>query len=284
MGLEQMILRSHDGELGPDAGVVSMLAAPLVTTPAPRPVVPAVARAAAALDVMASNGRRPVGLSELSRSLGCPKSSLANILAELVKAGFVRRVESGFILGRRLAELGGVYLASVDIVQEFQIACTEVSAAALETVQLSVLDGLEVVYLGRHDGRQPVRFMESAVGRKLPATCTALGKASLAALPPDELEARLSGVTTLPRMTARSIQDPSDLRADLDEVRRRGYAIDNEETTTGVVCYAVAVPCDELQEEPYAVSVTILRGRATASLRRALIRDLHELAMRLHRV
>ena len=82
-------------------------------------LAPAVSRAARILEVLAESNGEPVGPSELARRLGLPKSSIANICGALADAGLVRRISTGFALGRRLAELGGAYLASVDQVQEF---------------------------------------------------------------------------------------------------------------------------------------------------------------------
>ena len=90
-----------------------------------RSLAPAVTRAAAILDLLAENGSVAAGPSELARRLGLPKSSIANICGALADAGFVRRVGTGFTLGRKLAELGGAYLTSVDLVQEFYEACAE---------------------------------------------------------------------------------------------------------------------------------------------------------------
>ena len=73
-------------------------------------LAPAVTRAAAILDLLAENGSVAAGPSELARRLGLPKSSIANICGALADAGLVRRVGTGFALGRRLAELGGAYL------------------------------------------------------------------------------------------------------------------------------------------------------------------------------
>jgi len=159
-------------------------------------LAPAVTRAAAILDVLSEDGGAALGPSELSRRLGLPKSSIANICGALADAGLLRRVGTGFALGRRLAELGGAYLVAVDLVQEFYDAARALPTGSEETVQLAVLDGLEMTYLARHDGRQPVR-LTSAIGRRLPATSTATGKAALASLDPRELERRLAGVTTL---------------------------------------------------------------------------------------
>ena len=127
-------------------------------------LAPAVTRAAAILDLLAGNGSVPAGPSELARRLGLPKSSIANICGALADAGFVRRVGTGFTLGRKLAELGGAYLTSVDLVQEFHEACAELPTGAVETVQLAVLDGAEMTYRARHDGSQPVRHVVVARG------------------------------------------------------------------------------------------------------------------------
>src|SRR6266404_6758327 len=150
-------------------------------------LAPAVTRAATILDVLADNDGEAAGPSEIARRLGLPKSSIANICGALADAGLVRRVGTGFALGRKLAELGGAYLASVDEVQEFYDACQLLASGSEETVQLAVLDGLEVTYLARHEGRQPVR-LSSQIGRRLPATITATGKAALASLDEEELD------------------------------------------------------------------------------------------------
>ena len=169
-----------------------------------------------------------------------PKSSIANICNALAEIGLVRRIGTGFALGRKLAELGGAYLASVDQVQEFYEAAQLMPAGSEETVQLAVLDGLEMTYLARHDGRQPVR-LTSQIGRRLPATVTATGKAALASLATDDLDARLAGVDALPTFTARSLATVAALRKDLAVVRERGYSMDDEETVEGVVCFGVII-------------------------------------------
>jgi DNA-binding IclR family transcriptional regulator len=240
-------------------------------------LAPAVTRAAAILDVLAEDGAVALGPSELARRLGLPKSSIANICGALADVGLVRRVGTGFALGRRLAELGGAYLVAVDMVQEFYEAARNLPTASEETVQLAILDGLEMTYLARHDGRQPVR-LTSQIGRRLPATSTATGKAALASLDPRELDLRLASVTELPAATANAHRTVDALRADLDDVRSRGYAIDDEETMVGVVCYGIAIPGRQPGEGPNAASITLLKVRATADRVPLLVADLHALA------
>lgn len=237
---------------------------------------PAVSRAAAILDLLAVNADTPAGPSEISRRLALPKSSIANICGALADAGLLRRVGTGFALGRKLAELGGAYLAAVDMVQEFYEACPSLPDASQETIQLAVLDGLAMTYLARHDGRQPVR-LTSQIGRRLPATVTATGKAALASIDEAELASRLATAEELPVLTAHSHRTVESLLADLAEVRRRGYAMDDEETVEGVVCLGVTIPSRRPAEGPHAVSVTLLKARATDDRVAALLADLDTL-------
>lgn len=240
-------------------------------------LAPAVTRAALILEVMAEQPDAPVGASELARRLGLPKSSIANILNAMADAGLVRRSGGGFALGRKIAELGGAYLASIDLVQEFYDASRELPAASDETVQLAVLDGLEMTYLARHDGRQQVR-LTSGIGRRLPATVTATGKAALASLDDRELDRRLAAITTLPTLTSHSIGTVQALRDDIEHVRERGYAVDDEETVEGVICLGAAIPSRRPGEGPYAASITLLKARATDERVTALVADLRLLA------
>jgi IclR family transcriptional regulator, blcABC operon repressor len=242
-------------------------------------LAPAVTRAALILDVLAENGSIAAGPSELARRLGLPKSSIANICGALADAGLVRRVGTGFALGRRLAELGGAYLTSVDLVQEFYEACSALPTGSEETVQLAILDGVEMTYLARHDGKQPVR-LTSQIGRRLPASVTATGKAALASMPEDEVRRRFAGVE-LPVLTSRSLATVDALIDNLAVVRERGFAMDDEETVEGVVCYGVSVPGRQPGEGPYAASITLLKARATGERIPMLLDDLRLLASRM---
>lgn len=243
-------------------------------------LVPAVTRAAAILNALASEDGVPLGPSELGRRLGLPKSSIANICGALADVDFVHRNGGGFTLGRRLAELGGAYLQTVDQIQEFHAASRKLPSASQETLQFGVLDGLEVTYLARHTGRQPMQ-LTSGIGRRLPASCTAIGKAALAALDDSELERRMDGVLELPVLTPHSHGTPSALLEDLRQVRERGYAIDDGETIEGVVGYAMHVAGRHPMDGPFAVSAGMLKVRATGERVEAVLKDLATLSAQL---
>ena len=138
---------------------------------------------------------------------------------------------------------------------------------------MAVLDGLDVLYLARYDGMQPIRLTAN-IGDRFPAHCTATGKALLARIDPVALDERLRGRHRLAALTERSITDPAALRAELHSVRRLGYAMDDEETTPGVTCIAIAVAGFRTDSEPLAISVTTMTSNFDESLRTALLTEL----------
>jgi len=137
-----------------------------------------------------------------------------------------------------------------------------------------MLSGGDVLFLARHDGTQPIA-LTSGVGKRLPASSTAIGKAMLARLEHAELASSLP--EPLPRLTSRSHRTLADLEEDLAAIRERGHSIDDEEAAPNVVCLAVAV--DSGDDEPrYAVSTTLFKERLTPSLADRLVSDLTKVA------
>ena len=106
-------------------------------------------------------------------------------------------------------------------------------ASTGETVQLAVLDGCESVYVDRLESPHTVRIF-ARVGTRLPAPTTSTGKVLLAALPPDELDARLQ-MWSPRRITPYTIVDEATLRTRLREIAARGWAENREESRIGVV-------------------------------------------------
>ncbi|MGC9221266.1 MAG: IclR family transcriptional regulator [Solirubrobacteraceae bacterium] len=242
-----------------------------------RSPAPAVTRAAAILDVLAEPGVGALGLAELARRLRIPKSSVANLCVAMEESGLLRRVNDGYLLGQRLLELGSAYLRSIDEVQDFHDTCRSLRTISHETVLFATLDGVETLYLARHDGSQPIR-LASDIGRRLPAGCTALGKAMLAQLDPAVVAERYGQLTTFPVLTPHSNQSLDEMLDDLALTREHGYAVDDEENTLGVVCFAVALPSNDRQRPRRAVSVTMLKARVTAELQEQVVSDLRQVA------
>jgi DNA-binding IclR family transcriptional regulator len=127
----------------------------------------------------------------------------------------------------------------LDLVREAQDVARDVAAACDEAVHVAVLDGASVIYLVKVDSSHPVR-MVSAVGRRLPAHCTAVGKMLLSSLDPTDLDALLLA-GDLPGMTPESITEPDRLRAELDRVRAQDVAVDDGESDSAVRCVGAPV-------------------------------------------
>jgi DNA-binding IclR family transcriptional regulator len=235
---------------------------------------PAVVRAAAVLNLIAAAEGDPPRISELSRELDLPKSSTSNILSALTETGLVRRLGGGYALGPTLVDLASAFLRHDDPVQRFREFVPALATASQETVQLAMLNGPDVLYLARHDGNQPIT-LTSIIGKRLPATCTALGKVMLSALEPPALDGLLE--EPLRQLTPRSHATLRSLIADLKATSERGYAIDDEEAAANVVCLAVAVP-GRSGQGAYAVSTTLFKNRLTPELERPLVEDLTKLA------
>ena len=240
-----------------------------------RSLVPAITRAVAIIDLLAAEGSA-MGPNAIARRLKLPKSSVANICATLVDTGLLRMLDGGVGLGPRLAQFGAAYLGSVDQVRLFQESCGLLVVGANDTAQLAMLtEGIGVVYLAKRDGVYPVQ-LASTPGRTLPASCTATGKAMLATLDADELHERLSRAGPLPRLTPKSVTSIKQLEAELVKIKRRGYALDEEEVIEGVVCVSIAIPRQRRADPLLAVSLTLLKPRATKPTIVKLAQELRE--------
>ena len=207
-----------------------------------------------------SRDDRELGVSELSRRLGLATSTVHRLLATLADERLLERGSSpgGYRLGLALFDLGTNATPGGGLVEAALPVMATLRASTGETVQLAVLDGLESVYIDRLESPHTVRIF-SRVGTRLPAATTSTGKVLLAALPPDELTARLAGWVPR-RITPHTIVDETTLRARLAEIGRRGWAENLEESRVGVV--SVGAPVHDGGAVVAALSVAAPTDRA----------------------
>lgn len=202
-------------------------------------------------------------LRDIQRRLEIPRSSAYALLLTLLQRDWVEVDETGhrFRLGMRALLAGGRYLEQDEMVRRTARIMDELSAELGETVHLARLDGGNVVYLATRPSRHSLSVL-SQPGRRLPAHLTALGKAVLAQHEPANLETLVA--IPLEARTAKSITDLAALRIELATTRSRGYAIDDEECTQGIRCFAVALP----QPSPplYALSCAVPVVRLTPAV------------------
>jgi IclR family transcriptional regulator, blcABC operon repressor len=252
-----------------------------------RGLVPALDRALNILALMESAPQRAYTVTELSRTLGIPKSSVFNICGAMAEGQLLRRTRDGFQLGRALVQLGSAYIASVNIVGEFYEVCRLVPPDLHSVIQLAVIDeGLDTVYLAHQDCNSGLRLgLGGAVGRRVPANCTACGKALLAMLTDAELERRLSAVGQLQKLTRKSVQAKSRLLQDIATTRETGVAIDEEETILGLSCVAAALATPHAEGGFVALSISAQTKSLTAERRRQIRRTLESIRAALqHRI
>jgi len=183
---------------------------------------------------------RDLGVSELAARLGLAKSTIHRLLSTLALEGLIERdpVSGRYRLGLKLYELGTIAADHLDLHEVVAGPIDDLRNRTGETVHVAILDGPEVVYIARRESPHTLRLF-LRVGHRNHAHCTSTGKVLLAFLPATERAAILDG-RELPAHTKYTITDRTKLDAELDAIRRRGWAENINESELGV--HSVAAP------------------------------------------
>ena len=239
--------------------------------------VKSAARTVDLLELMAARGNEPARLRELSDALGAPRSSIYALLRTLVERGWVRTDVTGtlYSIGIQALLAGTTYLDFDPFLRIVQPQINELSVKLDETIHYGRLQRTDIVYLATHESTQYLRPF-SRVGRRLPAFTTAMGKALLAERLGAADQEGPEGVgvhlpATLRPVTTNTIVDRAALKADLEQVRARGYAVDREENLDGVVCFAVPLRFGTPPADAISCSVPVERLREDRQGREAEI-------------
>lgn len=181
-------------------------------------------------------------LQALVEETGLPKPTLHRMLQQLEAAGLIQRNGDGRQYGtglrlRRLAE--NLLLNSTSHGARHMVLRRLVEEVG-ESCNLTAFSGGEVLYLDRVETAAPLRFYLHP-GSRVPAHCSATGKLFLAQLAPAQRQRLLANVE-LERYTQNTLTDQAQLEAELERVKRDGYAMDDEEFLPGLVCIGVLVP------------------------------------------
>jgi DNA-binding IclR family transcriptional regulator len=180
-----------------------------------------------------------LSLEDVARRTHLPRSTAHRILDQLVRLRWLEHTASGYGLGRRALGLGGGDGAHGQIREAAAPRLHQLQIRTGLVVHLAVLDGAEVQYLDKVGGRFAAS-VPSRVGGRAPTHSTALGKAMLAWLDPEEVEARVEG--TISRLTQRTIATMDTLHQELHRIRqRRGLAFEHGECFPGIACVAAAI-------------------------------------------
>jgi len=187
----------------------------------------------------------PANLKQLASETRLHPSTAHRILAVMVDNRLVDRIEPGtYRLGIRLLELGNLVRTRLNVRTEALPFMQQLHEELRETVNLSVRQGDEVVYVERVSSSGQMMRVVQIVGTRAPLHVTAVGKVFLASESPESW-ADYARRTTLPRLTDRTISDPETLARELEMVKQQGYALDNEEAEKGVACIGAGILDDE---------------------------------------
>ena len=211
-------------------------------------------RAISVLEVLGQSNA-PLSLAELCQRMGLHKSTAHRSLMVLERSALIERTqENRFRLGLRLYELGHRAVEQIDLRARVQPYFRRLATQVGETVHLSVLQKTSVVYLDKVEPNRRV-CVSSKPGNSNPAYCTSMGKAMLAFQPPEVLEQIFAKIRFV-RFTPNTLVSSEELLKALERVRRRGYAIDDEEIELGVRCVGAPI----FNDDHWAIAAVSVSG------------------------
>lgn len=196
-----------------------------------------------AFEIIEALAVEPKGLSitQLSQKLSLHKTTVHRILQTLLSRGYVQKDPQTmhYKLGVKFVEISSLYLNNIELKTEAHPFLRELVAMLNVTVHLAILDGSDVVYIDKIEQVNSIRLY-SSIGKRVPAYCTALGKVMLSKFSEEEIKKLLLTVTFYP-YTQNTITDVEKLIDEIRLVRKRGFAVDNEEFQEGIRCIAAPV-------------------------------------------
>lgn len=195
-----------------------------------------------------------LGVTEIARHIGIDPSSAYRILSTLTHHGYVEQNPDNtkYRLGLKLLTLGSRVSESLHLPELARPVLEHLVHLTGETTNLLVQDGSEGLYLAGVAGTKTLRRVVT-VGRREPLHCSGVGKVILAHLPTERIDAivRERGLSAVTRKT---ITNPDHLMKHLTEIRKQGYAIDDEEGEEGLRCIAAPI-FDHKGESAAAISI-----------------------------
>lgn len=185
------------------------------------------------------DGRAVLGVADVARTTAMSRAAARRCLHTLQVLGYARPVDGGFVLTASVLSLGQAYLGSNVFARVAEPVLERIAETLHESSSAAVLDGDEVVYVARVATRR-ILSIGLAVGSRLPAACTSMGRAIIA-FSSDAARARFLSRVKLERHTPHTIVDRSRLRAELDRIRKQGYAFVDQELEVGLRSLAVPI-------------------------------------------
>ena len=201
--------------------------------------VGAVTNAVNIIEILADN--EILGVGEIAKTLGISKTTTHRLLQSLINVNLVCQDEETqkYRLTYRLFELGSKAFGNSGLIQAANGPMTRLNDLTEETIHLGVLDSHSMVYLHKLDAKHTI-VLASRVGKVAPLHCTALGKVLLAWRDPAVVR-KIVGELNYEIRTDNTIRDPETFLEHLQDVKKDGHAVDQEENEEGITCFAVPI-------------------------------------------
>lgn len=233
------------------------------------------------MEMLADNGE--MGLMELSAALGLHKSTVHRLLMSLIYMGYAKQDEGTqkYMLSYKVVNMAGKILDRMDILQIAKPYMERLSDLSGEAVHLVQREGNNILYIYKIEAKVGTIRMVSHVGMVHPMYCSGVGKAIMATLPEEEVK-QIWNESIIEKKTERTITDYTQMQDVLEEVKKNGYALDDEENEKGVRCIAACLYGHQ-KEVKYAFSISGPTSRMTRERVKELAVDVRKVQEELSR-
>lgn len=223
------------------------------------------------------SGSGPMGLMEISNAMNLNKTTVHRILNSLICMDYVHQdpETSKYTLSFKFCNISSQILSQNSIIDFARPYLKELSNITGETVHLVEIDGINAVYIDKVDSAVNSVRLVSKVGKSIPLYCSGVGKALLAEMSNEEI-ASIWNRSELKQYTEHTILDYEEFLQLIAQIRKQGYAMDNEEIELGVRCVAMAIP-DYHSKIKYAISVSAPKDRMTDERVESIVHTLFEI-------
>lgn len=213
------------------------------------------------MEMLAENGE--MGLMEISAALDLHKSTVHRLLMSLVYMGYAKQDETTqkYMLSYKIVNMAGKILDRMDILQVAKPYLERLSDLSGEAVHLVQREGNHILYIYKIEAKVGTIRMVSHVGMIHPMYCSGVGKAIMATLPEREVK-QIWNESVIEKKTDKTVTDYDEMQKLLEEVRKNGYALDDEENEKGVRCIAACLHGYQ-NEVKYAFSISGPTSRMT---------------------
>jgi IclR family KDG regulon transcriptional repressor len=203
-------------------------------------------------------------LKDIADKLNIDKSTIHRFLKTLLKYNFVRMNPSNkkYSLGLKFLNIATKIIDSIDIRNIAHHHLIKLEEYSNETIHLTTFDGKRVVYIDKIESIKPIR-MYSRIGNVAPINCTAAGKVILAFQKQSVINSIIKDLDFIP-VTKNTITDKKKFIEELENVRKKGFAVDNSEHEENICCIAAPIR-DYSREVKYAVSISAIKTRMSLS-------------------